>query len=812
VKKISLILALSFFMTKLNAQSPSITSLTPITEGSIGQYNRYEVRVNLTANIANPYDYDAQILRGLFKSPTGREKTIEGFFIQDFDLNTANGSLTTKGSGEWRIRFAPDEIGAWEYAVSVTTKEGTSAVLKGNFTCEKGNNKGFIRKNESFYLNFDNNEQYIPVGQNLAWQQSNPYLDYKKWLENMGSAKANFARLWLCHWGLGIEWKPNTGGGYEGLKRYKQNNAWYLDWVLEKCREQNINTMLCINHHGQVSTTVNPNWNENPYNAANGGPCAQTKDFFTNATAKQLHKNRLRYIVARWGFSPNIMAWELFNEVGYTDDFTKAEVKTAVKDWHNEMALFLKDKDPFKHLVTTSFGNYEDPSVFQLPSMDFSQNHAYIDAPNVEQALADISRNNIKTLGKPTLNGEFGIDASPSSLSTLDPKGIHIHNSLWATAFSGAMGAGASWWWDTYLEPKNLYVHYTPLSIFLSKLKLKADKYRFTPATSRGGNGSNSVIFTPAIGFGQPTEATFAVDTMGNITPSASRLGTYLFGYDYNTQYRNPPFFNLNFKNATQFKVKTGNAAGEKPNITIYIDGIAYLTEAASINKTYTINIPAGKHTIKVDNLGKDWISIAGYEIAGIAAGPLSIYALKSENGEAAAGWIHHRKYNWKDVKDTGIPTAAKGAQVIIDSLKTGNYDVFFYDCATNNTFLSQLKNITTQNNRLVFDAPDVLWDMAFTVQKTGLVNTDEVVKTETIKVYPNPIRLGEKLTVNTEGVTFGLKNIVIYSINGSLIKQEKVDIQGGILEIDTQMLHRGYFILQIKDGLKVWVCRFVVE
>jgi hypothetical protein len=173
---------------------------------------------------------------------------------------------------------------------------------------------------------------------------------------------------------------------------------------------------------------------------------------------------------------------------------------------------------------------------------------------------------------------------------------------------------------------------------------------------------------------------------------------------------------------------------------------------------------------------------------------------------------MHHRRYNWKDVKDTGIPTAAKGAQVIIDSLKAGNYDVFFYACTTNGALLSSLKNIATQNNRLVFDAPDVLWDMAFMVQKTGLVATNDVAKTETIKAYPNPIRLGEKLRVNTEGVGFGLKNVAIYGIDGSLIKQEKMDIQGDVLEIDTHSLSRGYFILQIKERDRVWVCRFVVE
>ncbi|MCZ0212168.1 hypothetical protein OZK63_43170, partial [Streptomyces sp. UMAF16] len=68
-----------------------------------------------------------------------------------------------------------------------------------------------------------------------------------------------------------------------------------------------------LNHHGQVSTTVNPEWNNNPYNIANGGPCNNTWDFFSNSTAKNLFKNRMRYIIARYGYSNTIMSWELFN-------------------------------------------------------------------------------------------------------------------------------------------------------------------------------------------------------------------------------------------------------------------------------------------------------------------------------------------------------------------------------------------------------------------------------------------------------------------------------------------------------------------
>ena len=41
-------------------------------------------------------------------------------------------------------------------------------------------------------------------------------------------------------------------------------------------------------------------------------------DFFTDVRAKADYKNRLRYLVARYGYSTSVFAWEFFNEVCYT--------------------------------------------------------------------------------------------------------------------------------------------------------------------------------------------------------------------------------------------------------------------------------------------------------------------------------------------------------------------------------------------------------------------------------------------------------------------------------------------------------------
>jgi hypothetical protein len=69
--------------------------------------------------------------------------------------------------------------------------------------------------------------------------------------------------------------------------------------------------MLCMDTHQDFRQD---GWKANPYNAAQGGPCGTAGAWFTNETAKAFYRRRLRYTVARWAYSPQVMCWEFGNE------------------------------------------------------------------------------------------------------------------------------------------------------------------------------------------------------------------------------------------------------------------------------------------------------------------------------------------------------------------------------------------------------------------------------------------------------------------------------------------------------------------
>jgi hypothetical protein len=369
----------------------------------------------------------------------------------------------------------------------------------------------------------------------------------------------------------------------------------------------------------------------------------------------------------------------------------------------------------YKHLITTSYAiDTNDPDTWQLPNIDFTQTHYYVSAPNLETILANGAQNYLSSYHKPTLNGEFGLSGDGSTLASLDPNGVYIHNAIWGSSLSGAMGSAMTWWWDNYIDPQNLYYHYKPLSSFLSTTKFKDDNYKTVTATINGG-GASDLIVSPGESFVKATANDFTIDANANMTPDANNLSSYLFGNTWNTEYRNPPTFHITYPVDGQFKVVTGGSIGTNPTIVIYVDGVQKLNQNAAVNSTYSVNITAGAHDIKVDNLGTDWTTISNYTFTNIAPA-LESFVLKSADNNHAAGWLLNKKYNWQYLHDNGsAPSPVTGAGIVLPGMNNGNYTINIYNCSTG--LVTSTVNSVVANGTLTIALPSVAWDLAFTAE-----------------------------------------------------------------------------------------------
>jgi hypothetical protein len=422
----------------------------------------------------NPFDPAEVAVSGEFRAPSGEVITMPGFVTRAYQRRLEGGRevLTADGELQWAIRFTPPTEGRWSWRWRVETSSGVEVGHWTDFavTAAAPGGHGFIRRSrrDPRYLELDDGQPFWAVGENLSWYDARGTFAYDEWMARLAAQGCNYIRLWMPSWAFGLEWIRRDGSGAvreTSLGNYaaRLDRAWQLDYVLALAQRHGMFVMLSIQNHGAFSLTSNSEWADNPYNAANGGPLQHPQEFFTDEQALDLFKRRLRYIVARWGASPNILAWELWNEV----DLAESPGLPALVAWHEDMAATLRALDPNRHLITTSTSGGALRSLYAIDAIDLAQLHFYA-FEGVNAVFTDVLPPAVARLaasGKPVLIGEAGVDfRGPAETLAVDPDADGLHDIIWSGLISGSFGSGMTWWWDNVIDPENLYFHFGPLA------------------------------------------------------------------------------------------------------------------------------------------------------------------------------------------------------------------------------------------------------------------------------------------------------------------------------------------------------------
>ncbi len=509
--KINLLLAIGLSVTTALAsegpfaqrQKLELRSATP-SAATIPRYGTLALKLDLAATYGNPFDPEQVDVHGLFTGPGGKQFQVKGFLDQPFSRRIENGREQIQPAGEpyWKIFFTPSIAGPWTYRISAKDKSGSVSLPEARFEVTESKARGFIRRAplNPYGFAWDNGEPYFAIGENMCWGGGRGSFDYDDWLPQLGKAGGNFIRIWMCSWNCALEWASESrgeqrSGGYHGVAVYSLDNAWKLDTILNLADHNGISVMLCLGTYGEFNQGGYFNegqWKANPYNVANGGPCAKPEEFWTRPEARKLYQRRLRYLAARYGHRTNLQSWEFWNEA------------KAPAPWVAEMARCMKGTgefqgrgaDPYGHLVTTTYG---DSDVWRTPEIDFTQTHSY-GTGNIKDhgpVIVTEARKHAE-YRKPHLTGEYGIDwRSPDSKYDADGKAINLHNGLWAGLVSGDGGGAMVWWWDNYVHPKKLYSQFTAPRRFADTIPWQRGEWKKLnlAVSSTGGASQNQ---TPA--------------------------------------------------------------------------------------------------------------------------------------------------------------------------------------------------------------------------------------------------------------------------------------------------------------------------
>ena len=486
--------------TKPGLSANTISSIEVLTENPI---KNDQVEFKLVEDnpqiekLGNPYDTKYIKVYAEFTSPSGQTYVRPGYWTQDYvikllpvtsvtdkiyfdDEPTGNEMVTLSGKKHFRVNFLPTEAGEWNYTIHIEN-EGVeiqtisdSIVVSDSEVEYKGVLKVDDKNNHNFA--YPSGETFIPVGQNVGWYTSSQRKshDYDVWFKYMAEVGCNTARVWMAEWSFAL----HMSGSYDNFDK-ALNKAARLDRVLELAEEYDIQVFLTLINHGQFSTETNPEWSKNPYNKANGGMLSTPIQFFISAEAKEVYKNELWYIVGRYGSTKALLAYELFNEVGWVTGFNDHYIGL----WHSEMANYIKSIDSYNHMVTTSYC-YNTGQSYSKDSIDFANLHAYYHTVFLEEIPAK-QKETYRLYNKPAFQQEVGVDYETGQGSAAkDPTGVSIHQANWAGVLGGGAGTAMQWWWDSWVHPNNLYYRFEGIAKYASQLNMSSNRYEHLSDTN----------------------------------------------------------------------------------------------------------------------------------------------------------------------------------------------------------------------------------------------------------------------------------------------------------------------------------------
>lgn len=456
-KLIFIALLWAVFALNIKAQTKIIASNQ--LNRTISLYQKAEWDIEIKAKFSNPYNTSEIALDMLITSPSGRKLVLPCFFTQN----------KTKEISLWKARFAPVEMGDYKYSFRVVNGKSEFSSEGKIFYSEKSKKDGFLQVNNIWSLKLSSGKIFRGLGENIGWEARS--IDDQKYtfeylLPKLKANGGNFFRTFMHYRNVPLEW--NISENAKGLesRRYKDSKEKYhptgikrMDELVNLSDSLEMHVMLMI--EWQNNLRPDRNWPNNPYNKVNGGPAATPEEFFTNTDAKKQFKDRLRYMIARWGYSPAIGAWELMNEidnaaydkhkdVGGTSTDVIVISHDAITKWHTEMAAYLKMNDPYQHIITTSISHREIKGLFEIADININQQHIY----KTTDSIASVIKKKQQLYGKPFVIGEFGFRWEDGNAKYWDDYYFHFKKGLWYGLFNPTPILPITWWWELF-DSKN---------------------------------------------------------------------------------------------------------------------------------------------------------------------------------------------------------------------------------------------------------------------------------------------------------------------------------------------------------------------
>ena len=384
----------------------------------------------------NPYLESGLDIEMTFTHSSGLQRHREAFYYQDFKRNHATNDWDELATDHpMRVRFAPGLNGTWTATTRIKVSGVTVAdLLPFQFEVIESGDPGFVTIHSNKRNLQRNNRIIYPVGHNFPHPVGNDVIWGSAPSESNKAAKVQDWVTYLQHVqdyaDLGGQYIRTLQSAYSALIEFEVRGnytnrlhyAWETDNLIEKCENEDLLVEFNLMQQEPLMKYANfgmsrwdfGNWVDNgtiDYNDPHTPYCYYTyvgkepREMFTDPTDLEFHKQRTRYYLSRYGYSPQIYAFEIVNEPfhlgeiwedgGSNDNGAILDNATvdAIFNYHDVISKYirhdLKHKD---HLIAYNLRFSDipvDPAIpanmeptAYIPELDILSYNPYTDHPD----------------------------------------------------------------------------------------------------------------------------------------------------------------------------------------------------------------------------------------------------------------------------------------------------------------------------------------------------------------------------------------------------------------------------------------------
>jgi|GEM_PF-7075449 len=417
---------------------------------TVAAYHGLELTPNWLYRYDNPFDPEDVNVTAVFSSPTRTEWQVHGFWT----------------GSDWKLRFAPDEVGEWSCAVTVDDDGSDKYSDTLTFYCTPSEDHGWLRVSDDNprFLEHDDGTPFYGIGHCRCWnlEELGWSADGYQIFDDMEAHGMNLLALWLAPWDL-MPVSLLAGADYDD---YDMSRAAEVDDIVQDAERHGIRILFHIWDHNALRDATH-SWGGGWWDANGFANLTDCPSFFTDGTSWSWQEHLYRYIIARWGYSRAIGMWGTICEIDGTNAYGNTD------SWHDAIDGYFESNDPFGHPTTASKSGYQDWQGLNestrwhagYTAMDLPQLHTYKDTDDpvhIATVIVYDTRIMWDWYEKPVLIGEFGTD---NEIHQPD----HNHNGIWSGLVSGNAVTPLDWndggsWGD--LSPE-MFDHFLIFSEFV---------------------------------------------------------------------------------------------------------------------------------------------------------------------------------------------------------------------------------------------------------------------------------------------------------------------------------------------------------